>query len=110
MIAEELMEIGENLLAKDEYKLTDEARDLLLQAIREAASSRSESFGNARWVEQFVRNGIIPALADRVSCSPHPFSKIDYQLIEAEDVRIATEKFNPKSVELKRRPAIGFCA
>ena len=108
--AEELMEIGENLLAKDEYKLTDEARDLLLQAIREAASSRSESFGNARWVEQFVRNGIIPALADRVSCSPHPFSKIDYQLIEAEDIRVATEKFNPKSVELKRRPAIGFCA
>ena len=108
--AEELMQIAEKMISADDYELSVEARTLLQQVIREAASSRIESFGNARWVEQFVRNGIVPALADRISSSPHPICKAAYQRIEADDVRVAAEKFNPKAVALKHRPAIGFCA
>ncbi len=107
---DELMQIAEKMISADDYELCDEARTLLRQVIREAVGSRCESFGNARWVEQLVRNGIVPALADRISSSPHPICKAVYQRIEADDVRVAAEKFNPKAVALKRRPAIGFCA
>lgn len=108
--ADELMQIAMRMFSKDGYELTPEASDLLLLAIREAIGSRSDKFANARWLKQFVSNGIIPALADRVCCSPHPFSRLAYQRIEAADVRTAMEKFNPKAIGLKHRPAIGFCA
>ncbi len=108
--AEELMQIAEKMISADDYELSVEARKLLQQVIREAANSRIERFGNARWVEQFVRNGIVPVLADRISNSPHPICKAVYQRIEADDIRVAAEKFNPRNAEQKRRPAIGFCA
>ena len=111
--ADELMQIAEKMLTTDQYELAAEARTLLLKSIREAAGSRSESFGNARWMEQFVHNGIIPALADRVSSLPlasRALSPSLYQRIEAADVRAAAEKFNPKTIGLKRPRAIGFCA
>ena len=108
--AEELMQIAEKILSADQYELTPEASSLLLQSIKDEICRRSEKFSNARWIEQFVKNGIIPALAERVTCSPHPIGKAAYQRIEASDVQMATEKFSPKNVELKRRPAIGFCA
>lgn len=107
---DELMQIAANMLAKDQYELTPEARTLLLYAVREAVKDQSGNFANARWMEQFVWNGIIPALADRVTCSPHAFSKAIYQRIEASDVRAAAERFCKKTVELKHRAAIGFCA
>lgn len=107
---EELMQIAEKLLATDQYELTEEARALLQQTIREAVAGRHESFGNARWVEQLIHNGIIPALADRVSGSPHTTGKTGYQRIESVDVRTAAERFKSKRVEIGRRPAIGFCA
>ncbi|MBO4551159.1 MAG: AAA family ATPase [Bacteroidaceae bacterium] len=106
---EELLLIAERMLAKDQYELSSEARVLLQKSIRDAASSQSESFANARWVEQFVRNGVIPALADRVAGHLHP-ARCLYTRIEAADVRAAAERFNPRTIELKRRPAIGFCA
>ena len=108
--AEELMQIAERLLSTDQYVLSEEASTLLLQSIRHVVHNHSETFSNARWIEQFVKNGIVPALAERVTCSPHPFCKEAYQHIEAADVRDAAEKFIPQNIELKRRPAIGFCA
>ena len=108
--ADELMQIAEKVLSKDQYELTAEARTLLLHSIREAVKNHSENFANARWLEQFIRNGIIPALASRVTSSPHAFSKALYQRIEASDVRAAAERFSTKTVEMKRRTAIGFCA
>lgn len=107
---DELMQIAANMLAKDQYELTPEARTLLQRSVREAVKGHSETFANARWMEQFVWNGIIPALADRVTCSPHAFSKAVYQRIEAPDVRAAAERLCTKTVELKQRAAIGFCA
>lgn len=108
--AEELMQIAEAVLTKDQYELTSEARRLLMYSVKEAVKSHSETFANARWMEQFVRNGIIPAIADRVICSPHAFSKAIYQRIEASDVLAAAKRFSTKTVEMKRRTAIGFCA
>ena len=104
--AEQLMEIATRLLERDAYILTDEAAAVLRDSIDQAYKSRTANFSNARWVEQFVNNGIIPAMADRLAATPSD----DYQHIEVSDVRRAYEKFNPKAVELKPRRQVGFSA
>jgi len=106
--AEQLMEIACNLFSHDEYVLTDEAREMLMDTIRETVSQRTKNFGNARWVKQFVCNGIIPAMANRILST----ESNDYQHIEASDIRMAFEKFNPKVIELKSayRRVAGFSA
>lgn len=108
--ADELMQIARSLLAKDDYVLTDEAAALLRQAITEAKGQHSKNFGNARWVEHFVQNGIIPALADRLATTVHSFEREVYQRIEVADVEKAYDKFSPKTIELKPRRQVGFSA
>lgn len=103
---EQLMEIALRLLERDAYLLTDEASAVLKDSIEQTYKSRTSNFGNARWVEQFVRNGIIPAMADRLAATVSD----DYQHIEASDIRKAYEKFNPKATELKPRRKVGFSA
>ena len=103
---EQLMEIALRLLERDAYLLTEEAAAVLKETIVQTYKSRTSNFGNARWVEQFVRNGIIPAMADRLAATVSD----DYQHIEASDVRRAYEKFNPKATELKPRQKVGFSA
>lgn len=104
--AEQLMEIACNLFNRDQYVLTDEARDMLTETISETVSQRTKNFGNARWVEQFVKNGIIPAMADRVI---HATTK-DYQHILVADVVEGYKRFNPNVIELKPRRKVGFSA
>lgn len=102
--AEQLMEIACNLFNRDQYVLTDEAKDMLTETISETVSQRTKNFGNARWVEQFVKNGIIPAMADRVI---HATTK-DYQHILVSDVIEGYKRFNPNVIELKPRRKVGF--
>ena len=104
--AEQLMEIASRLLAHDAYRLSDEAAALLKDCIVQTYNNRTSNFGNARWVEQFVNNGIIPAMADRIFATACD----DYQLIEVSDIRRAYDKFNPKATELKPRRKVGFSA
>ena len=108
--AAELMQIAERLLEKDEYELTAEARALMIRCTREAVDHRDEHFANARWIRQVVSNGIIPALADRISASPHAHERTVYQRIEPADVAAAFERFCPKPETVPQRRAIGFCA
>ena len=72
--------------------------------------NKTKNFGNARWIEQFVLGGIIPALANRLATTPHPFTREVYQRIEDVDVQKAYEQFNPKTIELKPRRQVGFSA
>ena len=104
--AEQLMEIAARLLERDAYILTDEAAAVLRDSIDQAYKSRTANFSNARWVEQFVGNGIIPAMATRLSQSACD----DYQTIESSDIRQAYAKFNPKATALKPRQKVGFSA
>ena len=126
------MEIAVKMLTADQYRLTGEAHELLMQCIQGAVRSRSESFANARWMEQFVRNGIVPALASRICSRLRPLPKSSggkslsgnealpqrgsgegasiYQLIEDDDVRSAAAFFSQKNIAVSPRPAIGFCA
>lgn len=100
----QLMEIALHLFRKDDYILSDEAQDILHQRINDTLSQRTKNFGNARWVEQFIRNGIIPAMANRVTLD----AVKDYQHILASDVEEGYKKFNPRMIELKPRHQVGF--
>ena len=106
--AEQLMEIARRLFERDDYLLTSEAAQELQKTITQTVAQKSDNFGNARWVEQFVRNGIIPAMADRIFSS----GSNDFQHIEVADIINAYKKFNPKVIELKpaRHIVSGFSA
>ena len=101
---DQLMGIALHLFAKDDYILSDEAQTVLHQMICDTLSQRTKNFGNARWVEQFIRNGIIPAMANRVSCEAIK----DYQHVLPSDVEEGYKKFNPRMIELKPRRQVGF--
>jgi SpoVK/Ycf46/Vps4 family AAA+-type ATPase len=104
--AEQLMEIALHLFAKDDYIISDDAKAILQQKICDTLAQRTNNFGNARWVEQFIRNGIIPAMANRVTLD----AVKDYQHILASDVEEGYMKFNPRMIELKPRRQVGFSA
>ena len=104
--AEQLFAIACRLLKHDDYRLSPEAEVQLRESIAKAYAQRDDNFSNARWVEQFVGNGIIPAMASRLSKTACD----DYQSIEASDIRQAYAKFNPKATALKPRQKVGFNA
>ena len=106
--AEQLMEIACRLFERDDYLLTSEAAQELQKTITQAIAQKPANFGNARWVEQLVRNGIIPAMADRIFSS----GSNDFQHIDVADIVKAYKKFNPKVIELKpsRHIVAGFSA
>ena len=95
--AEQLVKIARRLFQRDDYLLTEEAEAELLNTIEQILSQVITNFSNARWVEQFVHNGIIPAMADRVFST----GSDDLQHIEASDICKAYEKFNPNAIALK---------
>ena len=102
--AAQLMEIALHLFAKDDYIISDDAQAMLLQKISDILAQHTKNFGNARWVEQFIRNGIIPAMANRVTLDVIK----DYQHILTSDVEEGYKKFNPRVIELKPRRQVGF--
>ena len=104
--AAQLTEIATRLLRTDDYILTSQAEAKLREVIAKTLEQRTPNFGNARWIDQLVRNGIIPAMANRITLS----GSDDYQHVEADDVKSAYEKFNPKNVELRPRRKLGFTA
>ena len=106
--AEQLMEIACHLFERDEYLLTPDATLEMQNTITQVIAQKPSNFSNARWIEQFVRNGIIPAMADRIFST----GSNDFQHIEASDIVKAYEKFNPKVIELKptRHRVKGFSA
>jgi len=104
--AEQLFDIACRLLQHDDYRLSPEAEAQLRESIAKAYAQRDANFSNARWVEQFVGNGIIPAMASRLAQT----GSDDYQTIDAADIRQAYDRFNPKATALKPRQKVGFSA
>ena len=105
---DELMLIADRQFQQEQYVLTEEARVKLRCGIETVVQQHSKNFSNARWVEQFVNNGIIPAMANRLATMPHAFTRETYQQVVAEDVEAALQKFNPQTVELRPHRAVGF--
>jgi SpoVK/Ycf46/Vps4 family AAA+-type ATPase len=108
--ADELMQIAELKLSQEDYELTGEARELLYNTIEETVRNKEWDFCNARWVGQYVNNGIIPAQSERLMKCTAPITRDDYRMIVAEDVNAAyaLHKQTKKSCKIYR--GIGFTA
>ena len=104
--AEQLFAIACRLLKHDDYRLSPETEAQLRESIAKAYAQRDANFSNARWVEQFVSHGIIPAMASRLAQT----GSDDYQTIDAADIRQAYDRLNPKATALKPRQKVGFSA
>ena len=106
--AEQLVAIARHLLQVDDYVLTPEADATLQEVIADALSLAVSNFSNARWVEQLVRNGIIPAMANRIFATTCD----DLQRVEPSDVREGYQRLRPQTITQKsaRHRVAGFRA
>ena len=109
---DELMEIACNLLEKDNYKLTEAARDRLYSLMKKAVANRDEHFGNGRWVHNLINQGVIKSMAKRVMLSSFTeHNKESLTQIEEADIIEAENNYlelrNKRTVSI--RP-IGFRA
>lgn len=110
--AGELYQIAFNLLTRAEYVLTPEADALFRETIGEAVAHKDAYFHNARWVEQYVWDGVVSAMSDRVMSMPLKVENKElFQTIEVQDVRVAYQKMRLKPAEVTTpRRRIGFVA
>ena len=108
--SDELAEIAQSIIANDEYQLTEDALIHMKTNIGKACATRDKEFGNARWVEQYIHNWIIPALADRLSEGVHTFSSDIYKTIEAADIDRAYSQLAKTRTkkDTPQRRSIGF--
>ena len=109
--ADELFQIASGLLAKSEYVLTPEAELRLKETIKETLLVKDAFFHNARWVEQYIMDGVVSAMSDRMMVSPYLQSRELLQTIEVQDIEMAYQKMKPKPVTVAApRKRIGFVA
>ena len=106
--ASELLDIALKQLGECDYLLTDDAHTALAEAIEAAVAHKSHTFGNARWVNNFVENGIVSSLANRLAprlaADGGTVSLSDLCTVTAADVRTATALVAPAAVPRR----IGF--
>ncbi len=108
--ASELMQIAEYKLSQEDYELAADARDFLRKTIDEAVRDKGWDFSNARWIEQYVNNGIIPAQSDRLTRCSGPKNRDDYRMVTVEDVSVAYALHKPARGGKKACREIGFTA
>lgn len=110
--ADQLFEMACKSLADCCYTLTPAASKTLHEKMLQAVAHRDASFGNGRWVHNFIEHGIIRAMAKRVMTT-HPTlaDNKQYIQIEACDVEAAARQLlsgREKARQGSRR--IGFTA
>lgn len=108
--AEELYQIAIHRLDKGEYRLTHEANQLFIKVIQHIVSHKTDHFSNARWAEQFVSNGLIPAMADRLADTLADAGPLELQTITTSDVEEAYRRMTPIEISQPSRRRIGFKA
>ena len=109
--ADELMQIGYNLLEAYQYVLTDEACGQFRDVVMRTLQCKDAHFCNARWVKQFVESGMLPAMARRVMQTPHEFDNRElYTTIEEVDILAAARIYAPQQPKIQLRSRIGFVA
>lgn len=64
--AGELVEIGARYMKAYDIGIADDARQKLHAVAEEQTARHDRQFSNARWMEQMVDNGIIPAMSERM--------------------------------------------
>lgn len=64
--SEQLLQISLNRLHEKKFNVSESVKDTMLSCIRRTVAEKDTNFHNARWAEQFVMQGIISAMADRL--------------------------------------------
>ena len=109
--ADELMQIAFRLLEREDYLLTPDAEALLRDTIADTLKSKDRYFANARWMNQFIVSGVLPAMARRVMESDRANSVELYRTVERTDVEEAVHRqASLAGIVRKARPRIGFKA
>ena len=107
--AQELMLIAEQLIESEQYKLTNDARRRLHESIAESLEHKNKNFSNARWITQYVVNGIIPEVANRLISSECALDVEAFQTITIDDVNHAYKSFSlAKGKSIINLPKVGF--
>lgn len=106
--ADELLLIAKNIIAEEQYKLTEEAEARLAETIREAVNAKDEDFSNARWVTQYVENGIIPNVGDRLVSGSNIINMESCQTITIGDVENAYSNFVLSHSSSKNKDVLPF--
>lgn len=107
---DELFQIGQNLLDKGEYGLPEATEDIFRRLIAEAVANKDALFSNARWVEQVITTGILPAMAKRLMRNREMLSKEMLRTIEPGDVEEGMLRFINVWADKPQRNPIGFRA
>ena len=109
--AGELMQIACRLLEREDYRLTPEAEALLRDTITDTLLHKDRYFANARWMNQFIVSGVLPAMARRVMEHSLTDEVELYRTIERADVEEAVRRQASLTATAKTaRPRIGFKA
>lgn len=106
--AEELIMIGTNLLKKNDFQLSPEAEQRFCAIVKEVVKAKDRNFSNARWVEQFIRNGIYPAMAQRIVCQHQLMDREFYRTVELNDIETAYLNEKDKDNIMPKRSPIGY--
>ena len=109
---DELYQIAWKLLDQGKYILTPEDDSVLKETIHETIMHKDDYFHNARWIEQYILDGVISSMANRLMSLPSlPNDKTMYQTIEVQDIKEAYQNMNSKShTSITKRKRIGFVA
>lgn len=108
---EELIQIMVLFIERMGYCISDEVLEVLSRIVQETINLKLVDFSNARWAEQFVMNGIIPAMATRVVENSNELSRELLQQITCSDVEKA---YSDLSISYKKtgiqNNRVGFVA
>ena len=85
---EELIQIFDFIIKKNEFVLTDEASDLVKEVIAKAVANKNNNFGNARYIRNLFEK-VITQQANRIATAENITNEI-LSKIEAVDIIRAT--------------------
>ena len=71
---------------------------------RHRKDGKDELFHNARWAEQFVMQGIVTAMADRLCQEDRPLTPAELCTVTESDVLTGYELTQPEKKKERRRP------
>ncbi len=99
----QLIDVARNYLERHSFKMSDKATYAIKSLIESQLKTKDETFGNARYIENLIQTGILPAMADRLS-GKNDITIEDLITVEACDIPSPT-----MIVNYKPRP-LGFRA
>jgi len=103
---DQLLEICLNKLRAKEFCVEDPVKDVMKSCISRAVASKDALFHNARWAEQFVMQGIVAAMADRLCQSGVQPDYKDLCTVTTTDVQTGYDMTRPSSKPVPR--PVGF--